>query len=209
MSQKANNLIARLKFELGIKKDKDLCKLLDIKHNTLSTWKKRDTLDFNKILELCDKHNLDLNYIFFEEEEKKKEEQETIHNNALIVPVVQTKKRNKLNPFFNTHLINTNRNISIFYNQVRDGDKISGEIVVGQKISLKKILANELYVIEDKQNSFYLDRLVNVENQKLKDSVFRLENLNKDIGLDSILHIWQVLHQSKNILGFIDGLSPI
>lgn len=211
MSQKANNLIDRLKSELSIKKDKDLCLLLGIKHNTLSTWKKRDTLDFNKILELCEKYNLDLNFIFFEEEENIKEEtiQPAIAG-TLLVPEANTNQKTRLNHFFTTQLVNTNRNISIFYNQFSDGNKnISGEIIVGQKVSSKKIIENYLYVIEDKHNKFYFDKLISVEGPNLKVPLFHLPGANKNIDLMSIINIWQVLHISTDILNFIDGLNPI
>jgi hypothetical protein len=66
MSQNAINILLRLKEALQINTDKEICSLLDVKSNTLSTWKKRDTLDFNKVIGLCEERNLDLNYIFFE-----------------------------------------------------------------------------------------------------------------------------------------------
>lgn len=211
MSQKANNLIDRLKAELFIKKDKDLCMLLGIKHNTLSTWKKRDTLDFNKILELCEKHDLDLNYIFFEEEESLKEEKkQAIIASALVIPEVHTNRKNKLNPFFNTQLVNTNRHISIFYNQVGNDDKnISGKLIVGQKVSSKKIVENDLYVIEDNNGKFYLDKLISIEEPTLKMPIFHLSDSNKNIDLKSIINLWQVLHISTSVQNFIAGLNPI
>ena len=211
MSQKAKNLIDRLKSELFIKKDKDLCMLLGIKHNTLSTWKKRDTLDFNKILELCEKHNLDLNYIFFEEEESLKEEKkQAIIASALVIPEVHTNRKNKLNPFFNTQLVNTNRHISIFYNQVGNDDKnISGKLIVGQKVSSKKIVENDLYVIEDNNGEFYLDKLISIEEPTLKMPIFHLSDSNKNIDLKSIINLWQVLHISTSVQNFIAGLNPI
>ena len=68
MAQSAITVIERIKNELLLTSDKALCKLLDIKPNTLSTWKKRDTLDFNKVIALCNERQLNLNYIFFGEE---------------------------------------------------------------------------------------------------------------------------------------------
>ena len=65
MSQNAIQIIERLKEKLHLKYDKDLCKSLDIKQNTLSTWKKRDSLDFNKIIAICESETINLDYIFF------------------------------------------------------------------------------------------------------------------------------------------------
>jgi uncharacterized protein YjcR len=205
MSQKANNLIERLKSELNIKKDKDLCELLDIKHNTLSTWKKRDTLDFNKIINLCEKHNLGLNYIFFEEEEEnvKEEKQQA-------VKVISDNKRNKLNHFLSTQLVNTNRNISIFYNQVIDeNNNSSDEIIVCQKVSVKKITEDNLYVFEHKENTFCLDKLFFINDKNKKATMVHLNQSNKNIDLKSIINVWHVIYTSTSVLKFINGLTPL
>lgn len=205
MSLNSNNLIERLKSKLSIKKDKDLCLLLDIKSNTLSTWRKRDTLDFNKILELCEKHNLDLNYIFFEEDEKIKPEEE---------PKEEFKRpaKSRVNHFLSTQLINTNRNICVFYNQIggNDGnDNSSGEIIIGQKVSVKKIDENSLYIIEDKDNALYLDKLVLIKNKNNKTSRVYLNRFNKNIELKSIVNVWGVLDVSSNFFKYMDGLGPL
>src|SRR5690606_27314989 len=69
MSQNAKLIIQRIRQGLNINSDKEFCLMLGIKQNTLSTWKKRDTLDFNKIISLCEQNNLDLNEIFFNEDD--------------------------------------------------------------------------------------------------------------------------------------------
>ncbi len=45
-----NNIKDYLKF----KNDKEFAEFLDIKQNTLSTWKKRNTIDYDKIIAKCD-----------------------------------------------------------------------------------------------------------------------------------------------------------
>lgn len=60
----ANEVIKRLKQLLGYKNDLELAKLLGIKPNTLSSWKVRETLRYDKIIEICKKHKIDLNDLF-------------------------------------------------------------------------------------------------------------------------------------------------
>lgn len=60
----ANEVITRLKQLLGYRNDLELAQVLDIKPNTLSTWKKRETLAYDKIIEVCKKNKIDLNDLF-------------------------------------------------------------------------------------------------------------------------------------------------
>lgn len=61
---RTTTLLQRLKELTGIRTDVELSDVLGIKPNTLSTWKKRNTLDYKKVLETCHSYRLDLNKIF-------------------------------------------------------------------------------------------------------------------------------------------------
>ncbi|MBB1140568.1 helix-turn-helix domain-containing protein [Myroides sp. WP-1] len=60
----ANEIIRKLKQLLGFKTDLELANLLGIKPNTLSSWKIRETLRYDKIIEICRKNKIDLNEVF-------------------------------------------------------------------------------------------------------------------------------------------------
>ncbi|MGO3708318.1 MAG: helix-turn-helix domain-containing protein [Mesonia hippocampi] len=64
------DVLERLKNKFNVKTDRKLCKLLGVKPNTLSNWKKRNRLDYEAILTICKQNNLDLNYIFYNTPEK-------------------------------------------------------------------------------------------------------------------------------------------
>lgn len=57
-------VIKKLKELLDIKTDFELAKLLDVKPNTVSSWKSRESLHFEKIIALCEMHKIDLNTLF-------------------------------------------------------------------------------------------------------------------------------------------------
>ncbi|CAM4276879.1 helix-turn-helix domain-containing protein [Flavobacterium terrigena] len=64
--QIAKNIINRLKKSLKVETDTRLSEILNIKPNTISSWKKRNTLDYSKIIDKCVELNIDLNLIFSE-----------------------------------------------------------------------------------------------------------------------------------------------
>ncbi len=64
ISQKAINVINRLKEVLKTRSDGALADALGIKQNTLSTWKKRDTLDYQTIIAICEKEGVNMRWVF-------------------------------------------------------------------------------------------------------------------------------------------------
>ena len=67
-SLNANLIITRLKKSLKIKTDIELSQFLTIKPNTISTWKKRNSVDFNSIIAICELYEIDLNYLLLGKE---------------------------------------------------------------------------------------------------------------------------------------------
>lgn len=65
-SQNANIILKRLKKSLKISTDIELSVLLNIKPNTISTWKKRNSVDYSSIIAICELYEIDLNAIFYE-----------------------------------------------------------------------------------------------------------------------------------------------
>lgn len=60
----ANDVINRLKQLLELKTDLELANLLEIKPNTLSSWKIREMVRYDKIIDICKKYKIDLNEVF-------------------------------------------------------------------------------------------------------------------------------------------------
>lgn len=194
MSQNANNIIDRLKEELLIKTDKDLCQIIAIKPNTLSTWKKRDTLDFNKVISLCEERNLDLNYIFFDEREIVDNKEVIVNDEVgapkiIIEPVSPT-----IEELARFQLVNTNRNIALFdsFNSYHPRFK-NRQMVLGQKSSKKLLKPDEVYIIKCEDSSVFLDEVVMVGEEPFQvqlKSYFTSDDTYKIVTVQSI---WTVI----------------
>lgn len=59
-------VLKKLKKALKISTDIQLSELLNVKPNTISTWKKRNSLDYKAIISICELYEIDLNTLFFE-----------------------------------------------------------------------------------------------------------------------------------------------
>ena len=59
-------ILKRLKEIFEIKKGLDLAKIFDVKPNTVSSWKMRNAIPYHRVMEVCGKHNISLNELFYE-----------------------------------------------------------------------------------------------------------------------------------------------
>ncbi|MCF8308432.1 MAG: helix-turn-helix domain containing protein [Bacteroidales bacterium] len=55
----------RLKSELNIKTDTELARFLEIKQNTISGWRSRNTIDIKLIIEKCENYNISFDYLIY------------------------------------------------------------------------------------------------------------------------------------------------
>ena len=64
--QNAILVLQKLKKKLKINSDKQLSEFLNVKPNTISTWKKRNSLDYDIIISICELYDINLNEIFYD-----------------------------------------------------------------------------------------------------------------------------------------------
>jgi len=65
-SQNAILVLDKLKKTLKINTDKQLSEFLNVKPNTISTWKKRNSVDHSVIISICELYEINLNEIFYD-----------------------------------------------------------------------------------------------------------------------------------------------
>ncbi|MGQ1945400.1 LexA family transcriptional regulator [Ornithobacterium rhinotracheale] len=74
-------ILNEIKKHLGYKKDGDFADFLGIKQNTLSTWKSRNTIDYDLIISKCE--NIDANWLLTGEGEMLKTEKQEKQKNLI------------------------------------------------------------------------------------------------------------------------------
>lgn len=198
MSQNAKLIIQTIKDSLGIRNDKEFCEILDIKQNTLSTWRKRDTLDFNKIISICEANNLDLNEVFFPENgfDDNYETENVLAEESLSCNKQKSlaiKKIKKVN------LVNTNKEITFFKVQEEKIQSAPLQIVIGQRSQLKKVKENSDLILVLKNNMVFIERVTGFSEgfkQVFFDSTLPESSLNSVYASD--------IKQAYIILGFLD-----
>ncbi len=90
-SQNAIFILNRLKNSLSIDSDIKLAAYLGVKANTISSWKSRDSLDYQLIIAKCEENNIDLNFIFLNKNQNI-EEANTNKNEDLALLIAKKNK---------------------------------------------------------------------------------------------------------------------
>lgn len=204
-SLNANLILKRLKKALQINTDIELSKLLDIKPNTISTWKKRDTLDYSAIISICNLYEIDLNRILSEKSYNEKVNNITLNNTPLIKRELQFEyclgNEDLLNslpqyhfPFIQSKIARAFEIVSNNMNPTINANSF----VVCEITDIKSIEENAIVVIISKTKGLIINRVIN--NSPLENN-FTLSNDNtffRNTTIDSvdIKEIWAV----KNIL---------
>lgn len=199
-SQSAIKIIERLKKLLKIKTDIELSEFLNIRPNTISTWKKRDSVDFTSIISICELYELDLNEIFLD----KKGTTSSNPSTPLILKEAQfqySKEKNidsmlDLYPKYNFPFI-TAENSRAF--QVTSNNMFpiidENSFVICEKIEINKITDNAVVVLISNEKGLLINRIT---KSKYSDSLFVLKNDNdiySDIKIDisEIKEVWNII----------------
>ncbi|WP_177734557.1 helix-turn-helix domain-containing protein [Flavobacterium inviolabile] len=202
--QTAKSILTRVKKVFKIKTDAQLAELLSIKPNTISSWKKRNTLDYESIIEQCNKANIDLNEIFLGNESfsfKKK-----------ITPII-TKEMlfqyttGELNlersdiPTINIPFLQQ-KNSMVFQVNTSELEPSIKEntFVICEEATANDITNDSFAVIISKEKGLYMSKVAQNENDESilnlisrKESVFSGKNEIKKNKIDEIWKIKGVL----------------
>ncbi|MBF7093251.1 helix-turn-helix domain-containing protein [Flavobacterium sp. ALJ2] len=204
-SLNANLTLKRLKKALQINTDIELSKLLNIKPNTISTWKKRDTLDYNAIISICNLYEIDLNKILSENPKKNEIGNIVLNNTPLIKREIQFEyclgNEDLLNSLPKYHFPFIQSKISRAFEIVSNNMKPTinaNSFVVCEITDIKTIEENAIVVIISKTKGLIINRVIN--NSPLENN-FTISNdntffRNTTIDPEDIKEIWAV----KNIL---------
>lgn len=206
-SLNANLVLSRLKKLMKISTDIELSELLNVKPNTISTWKKRNSLDYNSIISICELYELDLNEIFYSSENHVGKSKNYLTETPLICREVQfqycidSKAILENLPKYNFPFIRS-ENTRIF--QVLSNNMFpiidENSYAICEETTLEHVQDNSLVVLVSKSKGLFVNRIH--RSHKSKD-VFLLSSENsfyETIKLDSatIDEIWLI----KGILSY-------
>jgi len=79
-----SEIINRIKQKFELKSDTQVAKLLNVEQNTLSSWKKRDKIPYEKLDEVALNNNISIEWILSGKEENISKYQELINNFELL-----------------------------------------------------------------------------------------------------------------------------
>lgn len=200
-SQNAIDVIDRLKKLLKLKTDIQLAELLNIKPNTISTWKKRNSLDYEAIISISELYELDLNEVFLN---KRKSQNTTlctplITREALFQYASGSDREALLEivPTYKFPFVDADNSMAF---QVVSNNMFplidENSFVVCQPVALDDLKENAVAVVVSKNKGIFLNR-VNLGSYASSDQVL-LTNDNEfynDVVLNSgeIVEVWLVV----------------
>lgn len=164
-SQNAILILEKLKKALKINSDKQLSEILNVKPNTISTWKKRNSVDHNVIISICELYEINLNEIFYDSPPNLNQIVCNSSDTPLISREIQFQYCLDSNsilenlPKFNFPFIHT-ENSRIF--QVMSNNMYpvieENSFVVCEETTIDSILENSLVVIVSKSKGLFINR---------------------------------------------------
>lgn len=172
---RAEEILSRIYDFMGLRKDSDFCKKFDIKPNTLSTWKKRNTIPYELIEKISQNENISLDFLFFGENKEEKAIKPTQNNYQIEVLNVKASAgfgiENELVEVVDTILLDK----SLFKTPINQS-KVKLVEVVGD--SMYPTIKDGDYVIIDETKNYGIDGIyaINLHNQLLiKRLKFKLD----------------------------------
>lgn len=206
-SLNANLVLSKLKKLMKISTDIELAELLNVKPNTISTWKKRNSLDFAAIISICELYEIDLNEIFYTTENFSSKNKSYLSETPLICREVQfqycidSKAILENLPKYNFPFIRS-ENTRIF--QVLSNNMFpiidENSYAICEETKMEHVQDNSLVVIVSKSKGLFVNRIH--RSHKSKD-IFLLSSENSfyetvKFESDEINEIWLI----KGILSY-------
>ncbi len=198
--QTAKSILTRVKKVFKIKTDAQLAELLNIKPNTISSWKKRNTLDYESIIAQCNKANIDLNEIFLGNENFsfKKKTTPIITKEMLFQYTTGELNLERSDiPTINIPFLQQKRSMVFQVNTSEmEPDIKENTFVICEEASAIDIASNSYAVLISKEKGLYMSKVSQNETDESqltlisrKESIFSAKN---EIKKDKIDEIWKI-----------------
>lgn len=160
-------ILKKLKAILGLDKGLELAKVFNVKANTISSWKTRNSIPFTRLIQVCAKYNIDLNEIFYDNYKKT-----DLNQQYKQVPILYINAHwdYYFKPEFRTIGLPTTdfpRNIDvdiIIQLSIEDSDSQQNQLIYAfcKKTNISSLLPNMKYVIMVKDKGILYSTLINI-----------------------------------------------
>ncbi|RAV29923.1 LexA family transcriptional regulator [Sinomicrobium soli] len=205
-SLNATFILEKLKKHLQVKTNIELAEILEVKPNTISTWKKRNSMDYELVVAICERQDIDLNDIFYSH----KRAYGSVNNNTdRYIPVVtreyQFQYVNQLGedsfmesiPVYNLPFIKGEnlRAFQVTGNLMHPTFEDNSIVIASKLHAPSEIERNKNYVIVSKLRGIFINR---VQTSHTTPGELVLVNDNKmvpqhiKIRTDEIAEAWEI-----------------
>ncbi|UGU15903.1 helix-turn-helix domain containing protein [Sinomicrobium kalidii] len=196
-------ILKNLKKYLGIKTNVELSEILDVRPNTISTWKKRNSMDYSRLIAIGKSHKLDLNRLF-----SNKVKKETFNENVIVVPrefqyqyVTSFGEKEFLDgmPRYRFPFATGKGKIRIFQvDNITSFSSFKGNFfAVGELINgIGNITEDTVYIVVNKVSGISVGKIEQYDNDP--DALYIVNNQNKimrnkiRISAGDVVEIWEV-----------------
>lgn len=165
-SQNSILVLNKVKKALKISSDRELSEILNVKPNTISTWKKRNSLDYNVLISICELYEINLNEIFYDSNNRTAENEFNSSETLLISREIQFQyciDRSTILenlPKYNFPFIRS-ENSRVF--QVVSNNMFpvmeENSFVICEETTIDSVHENSLIVIVSKSKGLFINRL--------------------------------------------------
>ncbi|MES2862755.1 MAG: helix-turn-helix domain-containing protein [Bacteroidota bacterium] len=199
-TQIAKNILNRLKKALKVDTDTRLSEILNIKPNTISSWKKRNTLDYSKIIDKCIELNINLNLIFNESPTNHLFDTYTpIVSKDLIYQYTSGKLKDSLDILPTMKIPSLKNKESVAFQidkSIIDSNSSKDCFAICEKTALLDVSEDDIVIIISNNLGFFVTKIKRTSSDSDK-SVITVEddspfNKNTSISIKDIDELWKV-----------------
>ena len=189
------DVLTKLKVLLGVKSSKRLAQIFDLKPNTISSWKKRNTLCYAKIIEVCKQHQIDLNELFYSNYPNK-----AIEKYYASVPIIYIDdyleyylsiktKQQKLKQIYLPKSVNFDIIIQL-YTPIKDKEHPQLIYAFCKKIELSDLVEQENYVFFVQNKGFQYYKIVEINKEGTKFKAMKEEDC-VELDAQDVIEVFQ------------------
>ncbi|MGS4346939.1 helix-turn-helix domain-containing protein [Myroides odoratus] len=195
----STEILTRLKILLGVRSAKELAHFFNLKPNTISSWKKRNTLSYSKIIELCSQHEIDLNELFYTAYQNI-----AINKSYVQVPIVYLDdyleyylnlhtKNKKIKQIYFPKSVNFNFVIQMYSNSL---ERMQGELVYVfcKKVELAQVSIGKEYVFLIKNKGFQKYTVLTYEAEQHRLRLDRQQEETIWLNMKEVSECFQCIH---------------